>query len=272
MFTSLPTMSEFTRATKSSSDRSMSSTPGAELAGEVEAQRLRRQAFEVAARGDERAARLRHLGAVDGEEAMHEHRGRLAAARAVQHRRPEQVVEVADVLADEVIQLGLAVGAQVFVVVQPAFVAQRLEAAEIADGRIEPHVEIFSGRTGNLETEVGRVARDVPILQARLEPLGEFGAHFGLARAAAFQPFAQHVGEIAELEEVVLGLAQHRRRAADGRDRIDQLVGRVGRRRSFRRSRRTGRPCGKPGIRPSRTDRAGTCRPSRRRPGARCAW
>jgi hypothetical protein len=47
----------------------------AELGGEVIAQRLRRQALEVAARGDEGAARLRHLLAVHRQEAMHEHGG-----------------------------------------------------------------------------------------------------------------------------------------------------------------------------------------------------
>ena len=53
---------------------------GAELGGEVVAQRLGRQAFEVTARRDESPPRLRHLLAVDGQEAVHMHRRRLAVA------------------------------------------------------------------------------------------------------------------------------------------------------------------------------------------------
>ena len=78
----------------------------AELGGEVVAQRLGRQPLQIALRGDEGAARLGHLLAVDGQEAVREYRRRAAVAGAMQHRRPEQRVEVADVLADEVIQLG----------------------------------------------------------------------------------------------------------------------------------------------------------------------
>jgi hypothetical protein len=45
----------------------------------------------------------------------------------------------------------------------------------------------------------------------------------------AGQPLAQHRLELAELEEVVLGIAHHRRRAGDHRARILQVGGRVGR-------------------------------------------
>ena len=53
----------------------------AELGGEVVAQVIGGQQVEVAARGDVGAARLGHLLAVDGQEAMHVHAGRAAVAR-----------------------------------------------------------------------------------------------------------------------------------------------------------------------------------------------
>ena len=57
--------------------------------------------------GDERAAGLGHLLAVERDHAVGEHPGGRAKARRLQHCRPEQGVEVDDVLADEMIDLGL---------------------------------------------------------------------------------------------------------------------------------------------------------------------
>ena len=71
---------------------------------------------DIAARGDEGAARLAHLLAVDGEEAVREQFGRRAEAGVLQHGGPEQRVEIQDVLADEVVELG--VGALFPVVVE----------------------------------------------------------------------------------------------------------------------------------------------------------
>ena len=80
-----------------------------ELGGQEIAEIVRRQHVEIAPRRDERAARLRHLLAVHRQEAVGMHGRRLAEARALEHRRPEQRVEVQDVLADEVVQLRRAV-------------------------------------------------------------------------------------------------------------------------------------------------------------------
>src|SRR3546814_2097463 len=62
--------------------------------------------IEIAARLDEVAAALAHLGAVDRQIAVDVQRGWRAEARTVQHCRPEQTVEIDDVLADEVMQFG----------------------------------------------------------------------------------------------------------------------------------------------------------------------
>src|SRR3546814_4677862 len=72
----------------------------------------------------------------------------------MQHRRPEQAVEVDDVLADEVVQLGLAAGRHVFEEVGAVALAQRLEAAEVADRRVQPDVQELAGVPGDLEAEI----------------------------------------------------------------------------------------------------------------------
>jgi hypothetical protein len=85
----------------------MSSIEARELGGVVVAQPLGIEALrQVALGGDEGAARLGHLGAIDGQEAVREDLGRRAVTGVREFRRPEQGVEVEDVLADEVIQLG----------------------------------------------------------------------------------------------------------------------------------------------------------------------
>src|SRR3546814_9175682 len=75
----------------------------AELGGEVIAQVFRIQMIEIAARLDESAAALAHLGAVDRQIAVDVQRGWRAESRTVQHCRPEQTVEIHDVPADGVV-------------------------------------------------------------------------------------------------------------------------------------------------------------------------
>src|SRR5690606_22342006 len=105
--------------------------PAGGLGGEVVAQRFRRQpAIQVGAGHDEGAARLRHLRPVHGQVAVDVQPGRRAQPGTVQHRRPEQAVEVDDVLADEVVHLGGAVGGDVGVEVDAGAVAQGLEAGQ----------------------------------------------------------------------------------------------------------------------------------------------
>ncbi len=158
--------------------------------------------------------------------------GRGAHAGTFQHRRPEQGVEVNDVLADEVIDLGVRIGLPVAVKVDALLLAQVLEAGEVADRRVQPHVEVLARRVGNLEAEVGRIAGDVPLGQTRLEPFLQLVGNLAL-HAAALGPLLQELGEVRQLEEVVGGRAHFRRGAGDGRDRIDQLGRRVGRAAGF---------------------------------------
>ena len=79
---------------------------GPEFRRVVVAQDFGIQVVEIGPCLDERPARLRHFLSVDGQEAMGIDAGRSPKARAFEHRRPEQRVEVHDVLADEVVQLG----------------------------------------------------------------------------------------------------------------------------------------------------------------------
>ena len=267
MFTSLPTMSEFTLAVKSSRLRSRSSTPAAEPRRVVVAQVLGGQVIEPGARRDERAARLRHLLAVDRQEAVREDRRRRPVAGAREHRGPEQRVEIDDVLADEVVHLGVAAGLPVAVEIAARAAAVLQQARQVADRRVEPDVEVLACLAGNLEAEVRLVARDVPVAQPRAEPFVELGGHRRLQPPGA-GPFAQHRLEVAELEEQVLGLALHGRGAAHDRDRVDQVGRRVGGAADFAAVAVLVERAAASGRCRARSGRAGTSSPARRRPGA----
>ena len=164
------------------------------------------------------------------------HAGRRAVAGAMQHRRPEQSVEVDDVLADEVMQFGVRAGHQVVVVVDASAVAIGAEAGQIADRRIQPDIEVLARRIRNFEAEIRRVARDVPGLEARIQPFAQLGAHarmrvqpgFAFAARGVGQQCGQEFLELAEFEEVVLGGAHFRPCAGHHRVRILQIGGRVG--------------------------------------------
>src|SRR3546814_1767671 len=97
-----------------------------------------------------------------------------------------------DVLAEEVVQLGLAAGRHVFEEVGAVALAQRLEAAEVADRRVQPDVQELAGVPGDLEAEIGRIARDVPGAQATfaVQPLLQLGLDPGHGHVAG-QPLAQ---------------------------------------------------------------------------------
>ena len=200
------------------------------LGGVVVAQRFRLQAgIEEGTRHHEGAARLAHLGAVHGQVAVDVQAGRRAVAGTVQHRRPEQAVEVDDVLADEVVQLGGGTGAQMRFEVLADPAAQSLEAGQVADRRVQPDVEVLARLAGNLETEVRCIARDVPRAQATfgIEPLTELGLHARQGDVAG-QPFAQERVEVAHLEEEVLRIAHFRRGTGDDRTRFLQIGRRIG--------------------------------------------
>ena len=156
------------------------------------------------------------------------HDRRLAESRALEHRRPEQRMEIQDVLADEVPKLRLAIGTPEIVEDEAGARAEILEARHVADRRVEPDIEVLARRIGDLDAEVGRVAGHVPVPEAGVEPLVQLVGDRRL-QAAGARPLAQHRLEIAQLEEDVLRFAQHRGRARHRRDRVDQVGRRIGR-------------------------------------------
>src|SRR5690606_30530704 len=111
-----------------------------------------------------------------------------------------------------------------------AAAGQREQAGEVADRRVEPDVEVLARVAGDLEAEVGRVAGNVPVAQAALgvDPFTQLGLDAGDGDFA-LQPVAQHRGEVADLEEEMLGRAQLGGGAGDHRARFLQFGGRIGR-------------------------------------------
>jgi hypothetical protein len=150
-----------------------------------------------------------------------------------EHRRPEQGVEVDDVLADEMHLLG---SGQHLLEIQALPGTVVLQAGEVADRRVQPDVEVLLlGDVRDADAEIGRVARDVPVAQRlvalALEPLACLVGHLRLQAPRQVQPFAQerHALLVREPEKVVLGGLQHRRGARQRRIGVDQLGGRVDR-------------------------------------------
>ena len=156
----------------------------------------------------------------------------------MQHRGPEQRVEIGDVLADEVDLLhrligheGIEVAARLGEVV--------LQRGQIADRRVQPDVEIFAWRVGDLDAEIRCVAADVPVGQAGrffnirvlvlLEPFLDLVEHLGLQAARGLRPVFEEgdAARIAQLEEVMLRAFHHRRGAGQHRERLDQFGRRI---------------------------------------------
>ncbi|MNB92829.1 hypothetical protein D3C75_399410 [compost metagenome] len=203
---------------------------GRELRRVVVAQAVGVKMVQPGAGLNERPARFGHLRAVDRHVAVDEQVGRLAEVAAFQHRWPEQAVEVDDVLADKVIQLGGGVFLPVLFKADgvAALVAQVLERTHVADWRIQPDVEIFARRVRDFEAEVRCIAGDIPLLQAGFKPLLHFVRHLLLQRAAA-GPRLQHRAERRQVEEEVFGITHFRRRAGDHGLWLNQLSRAVGR-------------------------------------------
>ena len=116
-----------------------------ELGREVVAQIVGRQVVEVGATEDEGAPRLGHLLAVHREPTVDLDARGGGVPGGVEHGGPKQRVEVDDVLADDVDDLRLvAAGLPVGVEVLPIVCAPPLGRGDVADGRVEPHVEVLS--------------------------------------------------------------------------------------------------------------------------------
>src|SRR6188508_1673510 len=101
------------------------------------------------------------------------------------------------------------------------------KARQVPDRRVEPDVEIFAGLARDLESEIGRITRDIPVTETRVEPLGELGGD-GRLQAPRARPLAEHLLEGPEPKEEVLRFALHGPRPGEHRYRVDQIGGRVG--------------------------------------------
>ena len=139
-------------------------------------------------------------------------------------------MEVEDVLADEVVQLGRRICLEPLGEIEAVPVAQVLERPHVADRCVEPDVVVLARGIGNLETEVWGIARDVPVgqpvfalgTQPFLHLVGGLGLQGAVVAAgvAAQESFAARVGE---LEEVMLGGAQLGLGAGNGRVRVLEI-------------------------------------------------
>src|SRR5690606_15094339 len=105
-------------------------------------------------------AGLGHFGTVDGHKTMHVNTGWLAETRTFQHGRPEQAMEVGDILADKMIQLSVSTFVPEAVKVHTIGITVVFKAGHVANRRIYPYVEVFAGCIGNFKTKVGRITAD----------------------------------------------------------------------------------------------------------------
>ena len=137
-------------------------------------------------------------------------------------------MEIDDVLADEVVQLGITAALPVFVKRVPGAIAVVLETGDIADRRIQPDIEILAGFAGNLEAKIGGVTADVPLLQPGVDPLAQFVCYLRL-QAVRGQPCFEHALELGQLEKEVDGFLVDGLGTGDRRYRVDQVCGAVGR-------------------------------------------
>ena len=221
MLTYLPIRSLLTRATKSSGLNSTSSMRALSLARDVVAQPLGiHPELEIAQRRQAGAAALRHLlAARQRDEAVHVDRVGRLATREAQHRRPEQRVEVDDVLADEVHLLDAFVGDELVEALRVAVggglagVEVALQRREVADRRVEPHVEVLARRVRDRDAEVRLVARDVPVGEAAVRRQLPVGV--GLAE----QPFGRLVADLGLQTRHAAGRRRCRRSMPSGTPR-----------------------------------------------------
>ena len=145
-----------------------------QLGADVVAQPLRiHPDREISQRADAGAAGLGHLLAGHRDEAVRVDVIGYFVGRSgeFQHCRPEQRVEVDDVLAYEMQLLGvgsrekLREASMFAACARLAGVEVVLQRCEIADGGVQPHIEIFARSVGDRNAEVGGVAGNVPVVE-----------------------------------------------------------------------------------------------------------
>ena len=124
-----------------------------EFAGVIVSQVGRIQMLEVLARPYLRPLALGHFFAIDGEKAMDVNEGREGVASRFEDTRPEEGVEVGDVLADEMMDLGVGTLPPVLELFAVAF-APLVGGCDVSDRGIEPYIPIVAGAVGNRETKI----------------------------------------------------------------------------------------------------------------------
>jgi len=132
-----------------------------------------------------------------------------------------------NVFADKVVELGLGILRPVGVKVDTLAVAEVFKAGHVADGRVEPNVEILARCIGYFKAKIGRIAADIPLLQTRIEPLGQFVGDFFRDVAGAC-PLFQEAFKLGQFEKVMGRFFFYRRGTGDGRLGVDQISGCIG--------------------------------------------
>ena len=176
---------------------------------------------------DKGAAGFGHLLAIDGEKTVHAYLIGRAKAGAAEHGGPEQGVEVDDVLADKMVQLAACAPGPETIKVDVFPTAEVFEAGHVADGGIQPDVEVLARGIGNFKTEIRGIPADIPLLQAGVQPLAQFIGDF-LAHVTGAGPVFQKVRECGQGKKIMGRGLGHRRGAGYGRFGIDQVGGGVG--------------------------------------------
>jgi len=117
-------------------------------------------------------------------------------------------VEVHDVLADEVHHVAVRVRSPEFLDAPAVVLAPLVGAGEVAHGSVHPDVEVLVLLSGNLEPEVRRVPRDVPVAQRLGKPGVDGVLDLGLQPSGGPRPLAEEVLVFRQLHEVVHRAAQ----------------------------------------------------------------
>ena len=139
---------------------------------------------------------------------------RQAESGRLQHRRPEERVEIRDVLADEVVDLGRRAAPPVVETLAVA-VAPLPGRGQVADRGVEPHVPVIARTVGNLEAEIRRRPRHVPVVQRLAEEMAlQIIGHLALQRPALGDPLVlEEPVQPLDVDEQVAGGADLRLRA-----------------------------------------------------------
>ena len=73
-------------------------------------------------------------------------------------------MEINNILADKMIQLGIGLFSEVFIKIEiGTALAEVLKACQVAYGCIQPNIEVFVISAGNAEAEIRLIAGNIPV-------------------------------------------------------------------------------------------------------------